>query len=234
MLLRAGHNAIDRTWRTLPLEFFIIVVGFFVSLQINEWQNDRENREIEGQYLQRLENDLKKSSEALVDNNDRMRLSVSNMESGLMRLAAEHRSEDDYQTLFVALQNSSIIGGFEVYFGTFEELKDTGNMRLIESSPLRESLAALAQKYLQVVKISQIRNMLRGNTFPVMTRYVKPTVGNSLTFDAQRVEADPRELYVAMSIIRANLGYDLHDSEKLLVLIEETLTIVRAELALHH
>lgn len=44
--------------------------------------------------------------------------------------------------------------------------------------------------------------MLRGNTFPTIIRYVKLPEGNKLTFDARLVEEDPRELYVAMSIIR--------------------------------
>lgn len=44
--------------------------------------------------------------------------------------------------------------------------------------------------------------MIRGNTFTAIIRYVKLLEGNKLTFDTRLVEEDPRELYVAMSIIR--------------------------------
>ena len=73
--------------------------------------------------------------------------------------------------------------------------------------------------------------MLRGNTFPVMTSYVKPLEGNAITFDAEKVEEDPRELYVALSIIRTNLENDLTDSEAMLTLIEEALGVLRQDAA---
>ena len=66
--------------------------------------------------------------------------------------------------------------------------------------------------------------------FPIMAKYVKPLNGNKLTFDAESLEKDPREIYVAMSIIRSNLRYDLNDSEHLLALIDQTLDLVRTQI----
>jgi hypothetical protein len=228
VFFKASKSGIG-SYTLLLAEFLIIVVGFFVSLQVNEWQNSRENRELESQYLLRLENDLENSRSALEKNIDQMRSSIERMEDGLTILSNEKRDADDYQRLFDALQSSSIMGSFAVSFGTFEELKDTGNMRLIESSRLRESLGNVWQQYLQVSKFIEIRNMLRGNTFPVMSKYVKPQKGNKLTFDSQLVEQDPREIYVAMSILRTNLRNDLTDSEKILTLVNQTLGIIRDE-----
>lgn len=229
VFFKASKSGIGSSYTLLLAEFLIIVVGFFVSLQVNEWQNSRENREIESQYLLRLENDLENSRSALEKNIDQMRSSIERMEDGLTILSNEKRDADDYQRLFDALQSSSIMGSFAVSFGTFEELKDTGSMRLIESSRLRESLGNVWQQYLQVSKFIEIRNMLRGNTFPVVSKYVKPQKGNKLTFDSQLVEQDPREIYVAMSILRTNLRNDLTDSEKILTLVNQTLGIIRDE-----
>jgi hypothetical protein len=230
VVFRAGASALGRNYKILFVEFLVLVVGVFVSLQVNEWQNDRANRELELQYLLRLEDDFEKSSTALKGNIKLMRSSLEKLESGLTILTNEKRSDEDYQALFLALQGSAIMGSFEVFLGTFEELKDTGNMQLIESTRLRESLGNLWQKYLRVDKISQIRNILRGNTFPAMARHVKPLQGNKLTFDAEMVERNPRDLYVAMSIIRSNLGYDLADSEEVLSLVNAALGIVREEI----
>lgn len=209
------------------LSFVLLVPGFFISLQVNEWQNDRENREIEAQYLLRLEKDFEKSIVALSENIKRVEASLGKLAYGLAILNKTNRPPQDYQELFIALQNSSIMGTFAVYFGTFEELKDTGHMRLIESTALRESLGNLSQKYLYIYRISEIRNMLRGNTYPVMTKFVKPSQGNTLTFDAELVEQDTQELYVAMSIIRTNLNNDLKDTKELLNLVNQSLAILK-------
>ncbi|MEL0035930.1 MAG: hypothetical protein VW882_05960 [Gammaproteobacteria bacterium] len=201
-----------------------------MSLQVNEWQIDRENREIEQQYLLRLEKDFEKSSVALRENIERIKSSIEKQEYGLTKLSSEERSEQDLREIFVALQSSSIMARFTVYFGTYEELRDTGNMRLIESSALRQSLGNLSQKISYIYRVSEIRNMLRGNTFPIMTKYVKPLQGNRLTFDNELVEKNTRELYVAMSIIRTNLRSDLKDSEELLELVTHSLDILKKEI----
>ena len=104
-------------------------------------------------------------------------------------------------------------------------------MRLIESTQLRESLGNVWQKHVAISRISEVRNMLRGNTFPVITSYVKPLEGNTITFDAEKVEQDPRELYVALSILRTNLRNDLADSQEMLGLIEEALDAIRQNAA---
>ena len=229
VFFRSTNGVAGLNYGLLIVEVLIIAVGFFVSLQVNEWQNDREDREIELQYLLRLENDFEKSSVALEKNIEHMKASLEKMENGLTILTKAERDAQDYQRLFDALQNSSMMGGFAVSFGTFEELKDTGNMRLIESTALRESLGDVWQDYLQIGKISQIRNMLRGDTFPLMSKHVKPLEGNQLTFDAEMVEKNPRELYVAMSILRTNLGNDLTDTVELLGLVNTSLDIIRDE-----
>ncbi|MFN3237403.1 MAG: hypothetical protein ACE37D_10105 [Pseudomonadales bacterium] len=227
---RVKDHVSNRNYGLMMLEFMILVFGFALSLQVNEWQNDREDRELELQYLERLEDDFSVSTEAIDNSIEQLNESLVRLESGLTILAKNRREEDDYLGLFSALQSSSLTGSFPVNFVTFEELKDTGNMRVIESTELRERLGRVWQKHLSITRISEIRNMLRGNTFPVITRYVKPLEGNKLTFDAQLVEEDPRELYVALSIIRTNLHYDLSDSEEILQLTKEALDVIREEL----
>ena len=142
---RIREHIKQRNYTDLLLEFSILFLGVFVSLQVNEWQIDRENREIEQQYLLRLEKDFEKSSVALRENIERIKSSIEKQEYGLTKLSSEERSEQDLREIFVALQSSSIMARFTVYFGTYEELRDTGNMRLIESSALRQSLGNLSQ-----------------------------------------------------------------------------------------
>lgn len=103
-------------------------------MQVNDWQNNRENRELELQYLQRLEDDLSVNTEAIDKSIERLKASLVRLESGLTILAKSQREDDDYLGLFAALHSSSLTCSFPVYFLASGELKDTSNMRLIEST----------------------------------------------------------------------------------------------------
>jgi hypothetical protein len=162
-----------------------------------------------------------------MDNIQRIESSLEKLAFGLTILTKDKRDEHDYQKVFKALQGSSITGSFSIFLGTFEELKDTGYMRLIESTEIREHLGNVWQKKVSISQINEIRNLLRSNTFPVMAKYIKPTKGNKITFDSELVEQSPRELYVAMSIIRTNLRNDLDDSRELLKLVNQSLLAIR-------
>lgn len=229
-LTRIKQYLLNKNYGSFLFEFLILIFGVYISLQANQWQIDRENREIEFLYLERLQNDFNKSSQALAGNIERIEESLESLTASLSILTQEKRNEQDYDELFKALQNSSIAGSFSVYTGTFEELKDTGYMRIMESTKLRESLGNVSQKKSSISRISEIRNLLRSNTFPVLAKYIKPEQGNRMTFDAELVEKDTRELYIAMSIIRSNLIYDLEDSQELLSIIDRSLIVINAEI----
>lgn len=227
LFTRFKQYLMNKNFGSFFLEFCILVLGVYLSLQVNEWQINRQDRALEFQYLERLENDFTKSNEALMDNILRIESSLEKLAFGLTILTKDKRDEHDYQNVFNALQGSSITGSFSVFLGTFEELKDTGYMRLIESTEIREKLGNVWQKKVSISQINEIRNLLRSNTFPVMAKYIKPIKGNKITFDSELVEQGPRDLYVAMSIIHSNLKNDLDDSKELLELVVQSQTAIR-------
>jgi hypothetical protein len=230
LFTRFRQYLVNKNYGSFFLEFCILVLGVYLSLQANDWQINREYRAIELQYLERLDNDFNKSNEALLENIQRIESSLEKIDSGLTILSQDERDEHDYQRVFDALQGSSITGNFPVFLGTFEELKDTGYMRLIESTQVRDNLGNVWHKKVSITQISEIRNLLRSNTFPVMAKYIKPLKGNKITFDSELVEKNPRELYIAMSIIRTNLRNDLDDSKALLELITRAITVIRKDI----
>jgi hypothetical protein len=230
LFTRFRQYLVNKNYGSFFLEFCILVLGVYLSLQANDWQINREYRAIELQYLERLDNDFNKSNEALLENIQRIESSLEKIDSGLTILSQDERDEHDYQRVFDALQGSSITGNFPVFLGTFEELKDTGYMRLIESTQVRDNLGNVWHKKVSITQISEIRNLLRSNTFPVMAKYIKPLKGNKITFDSELVEKNPRELYIAMSIIRTNLRNDLDDSKALLELIKRAITVIRKDI----
>jgi len=59
MILRRIADAIrEQNWFTVIIEILIVVIGIFLGLQVTEWGQERQNREREREYLQRVAQDL--------------------------------------------------------------------------------------------------------------------------------------------------------------------------------
>ncbi len=59
MILRRLAEAIrGQNWFTVALEILIVVVGIFIGLQVNDWNQARIDRGLEARYLERLHADL--------------------------------------------------------------------------------------------------------------------------------------------------------------------------------
>jgi hypothetical protein len=53
------------SWGTIGVEFVIVFVGIFGALQVDEWNEERELREQERLYLERLADELRNTEEGL-------------------------------------------------------------------------------------------------------------------------------------------------------------------------
>jgi hypothetical protein len=126
---------------------------------------------------------------------------------------------------------SALVGRFGVVFGTVEELKDTGNMRLLSSKELRIAIANLHQRYQQTIRISEMRNLLRSQSFPVLARQLRPNSENEIIWDEESVEQNKKDIYVALTVILQNQKFDLVDTEELIDHVAAISGIITQELA---
>jgi hypothetical protein len=124
-----------------------------------------------------------------------------------------------------------LVGRFGVVFGTVEELKDTGNMRLLSSKELRIAIANLHQRYQQTIRISEMRNLLRSQSFPVLARQLRPNSENEIIWDEESVEQNKKDIYVALTVILQNQKFDLVDTEELIDHVAAISGIITQELA---
>jgi hypothetical protein len=59
MILKHMAEAIlKQNWSVVLIEVLVVVVGIFLGLQVDDWNQDRKDRGDERQYLQRLHADL--------------------------------------------------------------------------------------------------------------------------------------------------------------------------------
>jgi hemoglobin-like flavoprotein len=63
ILRRLAHSIRRQDWVAVAIEFVIVVAGIFVGLQVTDWNEQRQLRERELNYLERLAEDLARMAE---------------------------------------------------------------------------------------------------------------------------------------------------------------------------
>jgi uncharacterized protein YlxW (UPF0749 family) len=143
LISRLRKSFKELNWGVLTIEMVMLILGISISLQVNEWQNKQVDRQLEQEYLARLNLDFDESEKVLRKDIEYLRSSVEKLVIGIKPLSKSSLTKKDHIVLFKAVGQSTLIGRFAVVFGTIDELKDTGNMRLLVSKKLRISPANL-------------------------------------------------------------------------------------------
>ena len=69
-LRRIIHHVSTQNWTAIWLDLIIVVVGVFLGLQVQEWAQERDRRQLETTYTERLHDevvDLQETRRYLVD-----------------------------------------------------------------------------------------------------------------------------------------------------------------------
>ncbi len=149
MLLRRIAAAFRKQdWFTVVIETLIVVFGVFIGLQVNNWNEARQEHHLERAYLARLSADITESLEHF----------------GAMRAQSIHRNMvvktfinalDDpaiSDAELISASQAFIQEGWPVaYFQptqiTFDELVTSGNLQIIHDEALREEITRLYKYY---------------------------------------------------------------------------------------
>jgi hypothetical protein len=148
MIVRRLAEALRKqNWVTVVLEIMIVVIGIFLGLQANDWNQARNDRALEVRYLERLQADLQKDLGRL-DSSDylawlRMR-QVRLLLDGIAdpAVAAAHPNQ-----FIEAVEKVSWESYRRITPTSYDELISSGRATLIRSENLRY---ALAEYYSQV------------------------------------------------------------------------------------
>jgi hypothetical protein len=143
MILHSLATALRRQeWFTVVLEILIVVVGIFIGLQVDDWNQARQDRQLETRYLQRLQADLLEDS-IRVDRG----ILLAKIRMQQARLLIDGIADPEV----AARQPDRFIEAVEkvswritppIASNVYSELLDTGRTALIESESLRDLLAA--------------------------------------------------------------------------------------------
>ena len=141
ILRRFMKHVTDQNWFAVGLDVLVVITGIFLGMQVTEWNEARQDRQLEIEYLERIKVDLQRDSD---------RLEV------IYTSATESLAQADF--LLAALEDESLLlerpTGFartvrEVAWSSFfdpaattwNELNTSGRLILISFAPLRDELA---------------------------------------------------------------------------------------------
>lgn len=142
MILRKIAEALRaQSWLTVILEVLIVVVGIFIGLQADSWNESRIDRAKERAYLYRLEGDVGRDTELLSQ-------SIRESRQWLDGIVFAWRTIEDPTLLdespcqFVAGIQSASFSFFPVLHDhTFAEIVSSGHLSLVRSPELKDELS---------------------------------------------------------------------------------------------
>ena len=125
-------------WRRFGRDIVVIILGVLIALAFDNWAAGRSDRRSERLYLQRLGRDLRADSVMLADYHRTAVVGESAARTLLSNLSDAARMPDSA----VARNFSDATRGayLSPHSPTIEELKSTGNLRVIRSDTLRDAI----------------------------------------------------------------------------------------------
>ncbi|GJL91354.1 hypothetical protein [Hyphococcus sp.] len=128
-------------WTAIALDFLIVVVGVFVGLQVNNWNDDRNSQAREKAYLIALKQDVVAINESL----DRPRAIAAGLQDSMISVlraietcSPESATREDFDRTFTQYQNTV---GFQVRDATYNEMLSSGALAALEDDDLKKSIA---------------------------------------------------------------------------------------------
>lgn len=170
----------QQNWLAVAIEFLIVVAGILLALQVDQWSEDRAERNLEQEYLVRLIEDLEIERDRIVAaiGSTRNRLeAIRDLEAFLIEpeLAARSPAKVPWALETVSWRSFPKINAF-----VFNELQSTGRLTLLQSVALRR---ALAEHYAEIDHDARV-----GEDLSAQRRFEAATAGLATTDELIAVE----------------------------------------------
>jgi hypothetical protein len=125
----------------------IVVVGIFIALQVDGWNQQRKDIALERQYLARLQIEIERPLEV---EESRLRWNDARLAQGALIqkvMNDQHLPDDERRRFEYGLYLLGLTNRERLSWGTVEELRTTGNIQLIRDWTLRQHLTDVENEF---------------------------------------------------------------------------------------
>lgn len=144
ILRRLMRHMKEQNWFAVGLDLIVVVVGIFLGMQVNNWNEAHKERLQEKEYLVRLLEDAQFNKNHLTKMSE-MHRSVQQNSSNIARYITRHEPD---QALHESLAKGGLRAGLfpdsSVQTGTYDEIISSGNISLLRDSRLKGLLRRFA------------------------------------------------------------------------------------------
>ena len=146
ILRRIGAAIRSRDWTAVAIEFAIVVLGIFVALQAENWNQGRRDRQLEQVYISRLIDETRANLEILNQLEQILEEKVHFI-LALPDLSLDDAFRRDPQAFMYQLDFSSYVAIPDMRSETYQELESSGRLSLLRDTELRSAIASNLNDY---------------------------------------------------------------------------------------
>lgn len=162
-------------------EIALVMIGILLALQVNVWNNSKEDRRIEKQYISDLIIDLQADSIA-ISNLKRVSDEQVRRKEKLFNYFEGQSFPKDSINYYFAMQWGMAVS-FTPITTTFDEMKSTGRIVVIKDSPIRNNILKTYTNYQVFINTDQAyyerqRGELRKYAFKIPRLYLGENLKN--------------------------------------------------------
>jgi Family of unknown function (DUF6090) len=141
ILRRVVEHVKTQNWFAVTLDFFIVVMGVFVGIEVANWNQARQDRQEEQRYYGQLLVDLRRDLETLSLAERRSDAFDEAAQLVIDRLGGKASPQASPGRMAVAIHKAGWIFIPYASRGTYDELVSTGNLGLLRNSQLKSEIA---------------------------------------------------------------------------------------------
>lgn len=152
ILKRIGNALRARDWTAFAIEFAIVVVGVFVAIQAQNWNQERKDRQLEQAYINRLVDETRASIE-IIDQLERIYEAKNRFILALGDSSLEEFVGLEPGRFMEHLDYSSYKAISDMRSETYRELEGSGQLLLLRDAGLRSALAGNIAHYAVIQEV---------------------------------------------------------------------------------
>lgn len=140
IIRRISEGIRSQDWFTVVVEIFIVVIGIYVGLQVDDWQNERKNKKLEQVYLERLHGEIVGVSPILNNHRNLVQSTFNNLTVVIAKLHSangENKLETQECTAILFLHRYVAPN---IMLPVITELMATGNFNQIQNIVIKQDI----------------------------------------------------------------------------------------------
>ncbi len=146
LLRRVTQHIKDQNWFAVFVDFFIVVVGVFIGIQVNNWNESRKDKTASYEYIQRLKSDVQISL-------DRNQYQISNFKRNIKELNLVLKSLESCalstkeEPIFAAgIYNMGKYDLPVMVMRTIDELNSVGKFSIVGNAEIRQLITEVIRE----------------------------------------------------------------------------------------